>query len=71
MLTETGTKTKDLELFNEELTEYWEMGGVVWEEELNASSGLNKPCGIDLNDNRLFVSEYETGDFICIDLDSM
>jgi hypothetical protein len=33
----SGTKTKDLELINEELTEYWEMGGVVWEEVLNAS----------------------------------
>lgn len=33
----SGTKTKDLELINEELTEYWEMGGIVWEEVLNAS----------------------------------
>jgi DNA-binding beta-propeller fold protein YncE len=61
----TGTKARNLPLLNEELEEYWEMKDVVWEEFIPASFGLKRPCGIAINGNRLFVSDYETGEIIC------
>ncbi|MDZ4667022.1 MAG: hypothetical protein SGJ00_03975 [bacterium] len=64
----TGSKSRDLPLVNEELAEYWEMLSVTWEEFIPSSFGLNKPCGIAINDNRLFVSDYETGEVICINI---
>lgn len=64
----SGQKLRDLSLINEELAEYWEMHQAVWQEFLKPDFGLNKPCGIDLRDNRLFVSDYETGEIICVDI---
>jgi len=64
----SGSKARDLNLINEELAEYWEMENSVWQEFLAPSFGLSKPCGIDLKDNRLFVSDYETGEIICFDV---
>ncbi len=64
----SGSKLRDLSLINETLAEHWEMSGVTWEEFVPASFGLKQPCGIDIKDNRLFVSDYETGDIICFDV---
>lgn len=64
----TGSKLKDLPLVNEELAEYWEMSGVIWEEFIPSTFGLKNPCGIEINENRLFVSDYETGEIICFDI---
>jgi len=66
----TGNKLKNLAITNEVLAEHWEMTGAVWEEFLTNSFGLKQPCGIDLKDNRLFISDYETGEIICIDITS-
>ncbi len=63
----SGSKLRDLPLTNEMLAEHWEMSGVVWEEFIPASFGLKQPCGIDIRDNRLFVSDYETGEILCFD----
>lgn len=67
---QTGKKLRDLPLVNEELAEYWEMSGTIWEEFIPSSFGLNKPCGIEISENRLFVSDYETGEIICFDLNT-
>jgi outer membrane protein assembly factor BamB len=64
----TGRKARDLPLVNEELAEYWEMLTVTWEEFIPSSFGLKKPCGIAIKDNRLFVSDYETGEVICFNI---
>ena len=64
----SGNKLRDLNLINEELAEYWEMGDAVWQQFIAPDFGLIKPCGIDLKDNRLFISDYETGEIICIDI---
>lgn len=61
----SGEKAGNLPLINEELDEYWEMKGVNWEEVVPSSFGLKRPCGIAINKNRLFVSDYETGEIIC------
>jgi hypothetical protein len=66
----TGVKAKDLALINEPLAEHWEMSGAVIEEFVSPSFGLNQPCGIDLIANRLFVSDYATGEIICFDIDT-
>lgn len=66
----TGEKARNLPLLNEELDEYWEMKGVTWEEFIPSSFGLKRPCGIAINQNRLFVSDYETGEIICFDIQS-
>jgi len=64
----TGSKLKNLANTNEVLAEHWEMSSVVWEEFLPVSFGLKQPCGIDIKDNRLFISDYETGEIVCVDI---
>lgn len=66
----TGTKLKDLPLKNEQLSQYWEINGVKYEEIIPASFGLKQPCGIEINGNRLFISDFETGEIICFDIES-
>jgi sugar lactone lactonase YvrE len=65
----TGSKLKDLNLINEPLAQYWEMSGTVWEEVIPVSFGLKQPCGIEISNNRLFVSDFETGEIICFDIE--
>ena len=48
----------------------WEMEDVTWEEFLPAATGFKRPCGIELNANRLFVSDYETGEIRCFDINT-
>lgn len=63
---QTGSILNSLPPVNEVLTEYSRMSGVTWE--TFSDINLQKPNGIDINDNRLFVSDYETGDIICYDI---
>lgn len=65
---QSGKKKKDLNLFNEQLAEHWEMEGL--EIETVAEAGFQKAAGIDIKDNRLFVSDYETGDIIAFDINT-
>lgn len=62
----TGNKTADLPLKNEPLAEHWKIEGV--NSEIVVNEGLKQPCGIEINGNRLFVTDYETGDIICYDI---
>lgn len=52
----------------EPLAEYTEYTGYTQE---LAVSGLSKPAGIDVIDDRMIVSEYETGEIIIYDITSM
>ncbi len=62
----TGTVLNSLPPIDEPLAEYSRMNGVTWE--IYFDQNLQKPCGIELKDKRLFVSDYETGDIICFDI---
>lgn len=66
----TGSKVKDLPVISEPVDQYWQMGSVVWEEVVSSAAGLKQPCGIELVNNRLFVSDYETGEIICYDINT-
>jgi hypothetical protein len=64
----SGYVAANLPPVDEDLAEYSRMAGANWE--VFYDSGLQKPCGIDIVDNRLFISDYETGAIICIDVNS-
>lgn len=64
----TGSVFQDLPPINETLTEYVRMSGVTWE--VFYDQNIQKPCGIEIKDNRLFISDYETGEIICIDVNT-
>lgn len=64
----TGSVLNSLPPVNEVLAEYSRMSGVTFE--TFADQNMQIPSGIDLVDNRLFVSDYETGDIICFDVSS-
>jgi hypothetical protein len=66
----TGEKFADLPNTNEALAEHLEMVDVVREVILESSFGLKQPCGIEVKDSRLFISDYETGEIICIDINT-
>ncbi len=68
MDTKTGAKSRDLSLINEELEEHSEYTGVTWK--VFASTGLEKPAGIEISDGVLYVSDYETGEIIAYDLNT-
>ncbi len=65
---QTGRKKQDLNLINELLAEHWEMEGKEFE--VFAEAGFQKAAGIEIKDNRVFVSDYETGDIIAFDVNS-
>ncbi len=65
---QSGKKKNDLNLINELLAEHWEMEGL--EIETVVEAGFQKAAGIDIKDNRLFVSDYETGDIIAFDINT-
>ncbi len=65
---QSGKKNRNLNLINENLAEHSEYTGVEWEIVVPTSAGLKRPCGIEINKNRLFVSDYESGDVICYDI---
>lgn len=66
--TKTGTKGNDLTQIYETMAEYYEVINVTWE--VFADSSLQKPCGIDIKDNRLFVSDNATGEIIAYNTDT-
>jgi outer membrane protein assembly factor BamB len=68
MNTKTGSKLKDLALFNEVLAEHWEMTGAEWK--VFTSSNLKKPAGIEISNGVLYVSDFETGEIIAYGLES-
>ena len=64
----TGTVAANLPPVNEVLAEYSRMEGVTWE--VFYDQNMQRPCGIEIKDNRLFVSDYQTGELICIDVNT-
>ena len=62
----SGTETTPLSLINEPLVEHSEISGFVVEPVI--TSGLIKPCGIELIDNYLLVSDFDNGDIIVYDM---
>jgi hypothetical protein len=56
--------TPTIPLMNgERLSLYGEMENVEFE--VFNEGTMSKPCGLAINENRLFVSDYETGEIIC------
>lgn len=53
---------------NETVAEYTEYTGYTQE---SVVTGLSKPAGIDIIDNRMIVSEFETGEIIIYDITSV
>lgn len=68
MNTATGTVKNPLSEI-EDVAEYSEMENVVSETVI--SSGLTRPCGIELIDDRLLVGDYANGDINIYDISSM
>ena len=68
MNTNTGAKSQQLAPTNEPLAGHWRMSGEVWE--VFATENLNKPCGIELINDQLYVSDYETGEIIAYDVNT-
>jgi len=64
----TGSKLRNIPRINETLAEHSEITGSDWKQFVGASFGLKKPCGIEIRKDRLFVSDYETGEIICFDV---
>lgn len=65
---QTGSKKGDMNLINEPLAEHWEMQGV--QSEVINIPGLANPVGIEIRGNRLFVSDYESGDIVAVNVDN-
>ncbi|MFM9944449.1 MAG: hypothetical protein ACKVQB_04380 [Bacteroidia bacterium] len=64
----TGIVAAKLPPVSEVLAEYSRMEGATWE--VFYDQNLQKPCGIEIKDNRLFVSDYATGEIICFDVNT-
>jgi hypothetical protein len=52
-------------MHGERLALYGEMENVEFE--TFNEGALSKPCGLAINENRLFVSDYNTGEIVCFD----
>lgn len=65
---ESGSVMQQLNEINEPLAEHSEMHNVEWEEII--TTGLDQPCGIEVLENRLLVSDYATGDIIIYDMNN-
>ncbi|MFT5262160.1 MAG: hypothetical protein ACI8YQ_000889 [Polaribacter sp.] len=64
----SGTGSNALALINEPLAEHSEITGFTAETIIDA--GLDKPCGIEIFENRLLVGDYENGDIVVYDMDN-
>ncbi|MDQ3017001.1 MAG: T9SS type A sorting domain-containing protein, partial [Bacteroidota bacterium] len=64
---QSGNVINSLPLINEPLAEHSEMGNVIWEV---VADSLNRPCGIEIFENRLLVGDFTTGQIIIYDLDN-
>ena len=64
----SGNVAASLPPINEPLAEHSRMENVTWE--VIADEGLDRPCGIEVMENRLLVSNYGSGDIIVYDIDN-
>ncbi|GJM32869.1 MAG: hypothetical protein DHS20C18_18700 [Saprospiraceae bacterium] len=64
----SGGVTSTLPLINEPLAEHSRMGNFTTEVIIDA--GLERPCGIEIMENRLLVGDYANGDIIVFDMDN-
>jgi hypothetical protein len=62
MNTSSGSIAKAIPLINEELASHQEMKGLEWG--VFADTGLDKPCGIEVVGDILYVSDNATGEII-------
>ena len=62
----SGNYSYDLNPYGESLEEYHMMENAEWE--ILIAENLQKPSGIDLYENRLLVSDFETGQIIIYDI---
>jgi len=63
----SGDVINSLPLINEPLAEHSEMGNVIWEV---VADSLDRPCGIEILENRLLVGDYTTGQIMVYDMDN-
>jgi DNA-binding beta-propeller fold protein YncE len=61
----SGSKESDLPFTNEPLAKHYQMAGEIWEV---FATGLDRPCGIDLDASRLYVTDSASGEIIAYDL---
>ena len=54
---------------NEPIDEYSEVFGATWE--VVVDNGLEQPCGIDVIEDRMIVSDYSNGDIIVYDISTI
>jgi hypothetical protein len=66
----SGETRRLLPEINEPLGEHLEKHNTTWNVLVDKAFGLKRPSGIELIDNRLFVSDYETGEIICFDIET-
>lgn len=69
--TKSGTNQRGssiAQMHGEPLQFYGEKKGVEWK--VLAKDNLQKPCGLAINENRLFISDNETNEIICFDTES-
>lgn len=67
----SGTIGKDISStanYGEELATFVEVNNTTWETVV--STGLERPCGLDLNDKYLIVSDNATGEIIIYDINT-
>jgi len=64
----SGSGMTNLPLINEALEEHSRVNDFVFEVVIDA--GLDRPCGIEIIENRLLVGDYATGDIIVFDMDN-
>ncbi|MBT8327403.1 MAG: hypothetical protein KJP21_06750 [Bacteroidia bacterium] len=58
----SGREVADIPLINEELASHREVNDVEWG--IFTDINLNKPCGIEVIGNILYVSDYESGEIV-------
>lgn len=66
---DSGQYWYGLNPYGEQLNQYWMMDGAEWDVIIN--SGLERPSGIDIYEDRLIVSDFATGDIIFYDLSAI
>lgn len=64
---DSGSWSQDLTALNEPLAEFSVYSGVEWGV---VAEGVDQPSGIALNDERLFVGSYGSGEIIAYDLET-
>ena len=69
MNTITGKEVADIALINEQLASHREVTSVEWG--IFTDINLNKPCGVEVVGDILYVSDYETGDIVAYHKETM